>query len=417
MSASTVQSPHRSSLDVDGFREHFPGLAGRVHGRPLVYLDNAATSQRAKEAIEAVRLMQTELCANVHRGVHERSAQASARFEAVREIVRRFIGAASEREIIFTRGTTEAINLVAQSWGRRNVGPGDEVLITHLEHHSNIVPWQMLTEEKGATLRVLPVDDRGQLRMDLLDAHLSRATKLVAVNHVSNALGTINPVDELVRAAHAVGARVLVDGAQAASHLPVDVSAMDADFYAFSAHKVYGPTGVGALYGKLDLLESMPPWQGGGDMIKEVRLDRSVYNDVPYRFEAGTPNIEGVVGMGAALELVESFGIESLGAHEDTLLALATSAITEIPGVRIVGTAERKASVLSFLIDGFHAHDLGTLLDGQGVAIRTGHHCAMPVMERFGTTATARASFAAYNTMSEVETFIRATHKALAMLR
>lgn len=417
MSVELAAARASGAFDVAAFRRHFPGLAGQVHGRPLVYLDNAATSQRAQAAIDAVHLMQTELCANVHRGVHDRSARASARFEAVREIVRGFIGAGSEREIIFTRGTTESINLVAQTWGRQNVAAGDEVLITHLEHHSNIVPWQILTEERGATLKVLPIDDRGQLRMDLLAAHLSKRTKLVAVNHVSNALGTVNPVAELIRAAHAVGAKVLVDGAQAMPHVPIDVRALDADFYAFSAHKVYGPTGVGALYGKLELLEAMPPWQGGGDMIAEVHLDRTVYNEVPYKFEAGTPNIEGVVGMGAALEFVGSTGLAALAAHEDELLRYATQALALLPGVRLIGTAEEKASVLSFVIEGVHAHDLGTLLDHQGVAIRTGHHCAMPVMERFGVGATARASFAAYNTKSEVEAFVSATEKALAMLR
>jgi cysteine desulfurase/selenocysteine lyase len=403
------------AFHVEGIRRDFPILSQRVHGKPLVYLDNAATTQKPICVIEAERRVYEEYYANVHRGVHLLSVIATERLEAVREKVRRLIGAAETREIVFLRGTTEAINLVAQTYGRRHVGPGDEVLITALEHHSNIVPWQMLCEEKGAKLKVAPIDQRGDVILEELEGLLTPRTKILAVSHVSNALGTVNPVREIVRMAHARGVPVLVDGAQAVPRMAVNVSELDCDFYAFSGHKVYGPTGVGVLYGKAKLLEAMPPWQGGGDMISSVTFEKTTYNVLPHKFEAGTPNIAGTIGFGSAVEYLEALGIDNIAAHEDDLLGYATERVLEIPQVRIIGTANRKAGVLSFTIAGVHPHDIGTVLDRLGVAVRTGHHCAQPVMDFFRVPATARASFALYNTREEVDTLIAGIHDVLRM--
>jgi cysteine desulfurase/selenocysteine lyase len=398
-------------LDVERIRRDFPILRQRVHGHPLVYLDNAATTQKPQCVIDAVTHYYSADNANVHRGLHQLSERATEAYEGSREKIRRFINAGDAREIIFVRGATEGINLVAESYGRRNVGPGDEILITAMEHHSNIVPWQMLCEEKGARLRVAPIDDAGDLMIDAFERLLGAKTKLVALPHVSNALGTVNPVGRLVEMAHRRNIPVLIDGAQAAPHLKIDVREIDCDFYTFSSHKVFGPTGVGALYGKASLLEKMPPYQGGGDMILSVTFEKTVYNALPYKFEAGTPHIAGAVGFGAALDYLERIGIGAITAYEDELLAYATAKVAAIEGVRIIGTAKEKAGVISFVMDSAHAHDVGTILDQEGVAIRTGHHCAMPIMERFGVPATARASLAFYNTPAEIDALVRAIHK------
>jgi cysteine desulfurase/selenocysteine lyase len=392
-----------ASFDVERIREGFPILRTKVHGHPLVYLDNAATSQKPREVIDAlVRYYEGEN-ANIHRGVHYLSQIATEEFEKARETVRTFVNAARASEIIFTRGTTEALNLVAQTYGKTNVGAGDEVLITAMEHHSNIVPWQMLCAEKGAKLRVAPINDEGELLLAEYEKLLSAKTKVVAVGHVSNALGTINPVKQMIAAAHAKGAVVVVDGAQAVPHLKVDVQDLDADFYAFSGHKMYGPTGIGVLYGKQALLEAMPPYQGGGDMISSVTFEKTTYNKVPHKFEAGTPDMAGVAGLMAAIDYMNGIGIEKIAAHEHELLEYATEVIGAIEGVRLIGTAREKAGVLSFVLDEVHPHDIGTILDQQGIAVRTGHHCAQPVMERFSIPATVRASFAMYNTKGEVD--------------
>jgi len=398
-------------LDVAAVRADFPILRQTVHGKPLVYLDNAASSQKPRSVIEAEGRFYETSYANIHRGVHELSMRATDAYEAVRERTRRFLGAASHKEIIFTRGTTEAINLVAASYGRGHVGRGDEVLISGLEHHSNIVPWQMLCAEQGAHLKVAPIDDAGDVVMEELERLLSPRTRLLAVAHVSNALGTVNPVRRMVELAHARGVPVLIDGAQAAPHLAIDVRALDCDFYALSAHKLFGPTGVGVLYGKAALLKAMPPWQGGGDMILSVSFEKTVYNELPYKFEAGTPNIAGVVGLGAAIEYVSRIGLGRIAAYEHDLLAYATAQLQALPGLRIIGTAREKAGVISFVLDGIHPHDIGTVLDYEGVAVRTGHHCAQPVMERYGLPATARASFAFYNTRAEVDTLVTGLKK------
>jgi cysteine desulfurase / selenocysteine lyase len=399
------------SFDVEKIRADFPILRTKVHGHPLVYLDNAATSQKPQSVIDAlVRYYEGEN-ANIHRGVHYLSQIATEAFEQARETVRAFVNAARASEIIFTRGTTEALNLVAQSYGRANVGVGDEVLITAMEHHSNIVPWQMLCEEKGAKLRVAPMNDEGELLLEEFEKLLRPRTKMVAVGHVSNALGTINPLKEMIAAAHSKGIPVVVDGAQAVPHLAVDVQDLDADFYAFSGHKMYGPTGIGVLYGKTALLEAMPPYQGGGDMISSVTFEKTTYNKLPHKFEAGTPDMAGVAGLKAAIEYMNGIGIEKIAAHEHELLECATEVIGSLPGVRLIGTAREKASVLSFVLDEVHPHDIGTILDQEGIAVRTGHHCAQPVMERFHIPATVRASFAVYNTKSEVEALARAIQK------
>jgi len=391
------------SLDIEAIRADFPILHQTVHDHPLVYLDNAATTQKPAGVIEAVRRYYAEDNANVHRGVHALSERATAQYEGVREKLRAFINAASTREIIFVRGATEAINLVAQSFGRTRLKEGDEILVTEMEHHSNIVPWQMLCEQTGARLRVLPIDEDGALRMDLLESLLGKRTRLMAVGHISNALGTINPVRELITRAHALDVPVLVDGAQATVHTPVDVQALDADFYAISGHKMFGPTGIGALYARESLLEAMPPYQGGGDMISMVSFEKTQYNDLPYRFEAGTPHIAGVIGLGAAIDYLNGLGLEKVAAYEHTLLEYATAQARDFPGLRQIGTARNKASILSFVLDDIHPHDIGTILDSQGVAVRTGHHCAMPVMEHFSVPATVRASMAVYNTRLDID--------------
>lgn len=391
------------SLDVKRLREDFPVLQRSVRGRPLVYLDSAATTQKPRAVIDAVARHYAEENANIHRGVHLLSELATTAYESAREKVRALLNAADVREIVFVRGTTEAINLVASSYGRGRVGPGDEVLITAMEHHSNIVPWQMLCEEMGARLRVAPIDDRGALDLEAFERLVGPRTKLVAVTHVSNALGTVNPVREIVAMSHARGVPVLLDGAQAVAHQTVDVQALGCDFYAFSGHKLFGPTGIGVLYGRAELLEAMPPWQGGGDMIASVTFEKTTYNVLPYKFEAGTPHIAGVIGLGAAIDYVQSVGLDRIAAWEDSLLAHGTALLEALPGVRLVGTAPDKAAVLSFVLDGVHAHDVGTILDQDGIAIRTGHHCAQPVMDRFGIPATARASLAFYNTLEELE--------------
>ncbi len=400
-----------SAFDVQRIRRDFPILTQRIHGKPLVYLDNAATTQKPQSVIDAMVRSYAADNANIHRGVHLLSERATQAYEEARVKVQKFLNAPQSREIIFVRGTTEAINLVAQTFGRANIGKGDEVLITEMEHHSNIVPWQMICEEKGAHLKVLPITDDGELRMDLLDGLLTDSTKIVAVAHVSNSLGTINPIKTIVEKAHHRGIPVLVDGAQAVAHMPVDVQALGCDFYAMSGHKLFGPTGIGVLYGRLRLLEAMPPYQGGGDMISAVSFKKTTYNVVPNKFEAGTPNIAGSVGLGAAIDYVKALDFSAVNAYESELLAYGTKALTAVPGIRIVGTASNKASVLSFVMDDVHPHDIGTILDQEGVAIRTGHHCTQPLMERLGVPATARASLALYNTREEIDALVGALAK------
>ncbi len=403
------------NYDISAIRKEFPVLDQEVYGKPLVYLDNAATTQKPEMVIDAIRSYYEHDNANIHRGVHALSERATAAYEASREKLKTLLNAASTREIVFTRGTTESINLVASSWGGVNVGAGDEVLITEMEHHSDIVPWQMLCERSGATLKVLPINDDGELCMDELDGLLSERTKIVGVVHLSNALGTINPIKEIIDRAHAAGAKVLVDGAQALAHLKVDVQALDVDFYVTSAHKMYGPTGIGLLYAKESLLEAMPPYQGGGDMITMVTFERTEYNALPYKFEAGTPNISGAIGFGACVDYLNSIGVEHISAHEQSLLKYAIKQAEAFEGLRQIGVAKDRATVLSFTLEGVHPHDLGTILDREGVAIRAGHHCAMPVMQHFGVPATARASFAAYNTIGEVDALFAALTKAKEM--
>jgi cysteine desulfurase/selenocysteine lyase len=404
------------ALDVDAIRRDFPVLARTVRGLPLSYLDNAASSQRPRAVIDAMSHYYENSHANVHRGVHTLSQEATDLFEGAREKVRRFINARSTKEVVFVRGTTEAINLVAQSYGRTKFGPGDEILISWLEHHANIVPWQMLCQQTGATLKVAPITQSGEVDFDAFAALLSPRTKLVALAHVSNALGSVIPVHRFIAAARTRGVPVLLDGAQAVPHMTVDMQALDCDFYAFSGHKMCGPTGIGVLYGRESLLAEMPPWQGGGDMILAVSFDKTVYNSLPYKFEAGTPDIAGAIGLGAAVDYLEALGMERIAAAEHALLEYANNRLATVPGLRFVGTAPEKAAVVSFTIDGVHPHDLGTILDHEGVAIRTGHHCAMPVMEFFGLPATARASFAFYNTRAEIDRLVAALHTAREML-
>jgi cysteine desulfurase/selenocysteine lyase len=394
-------------FDVERVRADFPALHQDVKGKPLVYLDNAASAQKPKKVIDTVANFYSHDYANIHRGVHELSERATRAYESARLKAQRFVNASSEREIIFVRGTTEGINLVAQTYGRAQVGAGDEVVLTHMEHHSNIVPWQMLCEEKGAHLRVVPIDDRGDLEMDAFQKLLNERTKILAVAHVSNALGTINPVKTIVGLAHERGIPVLLDGAQAAPHLPIDVQALGCDFYTISGHKMFGPSGVGVLYGRESLLEKMPPYQGGGDMIASVSFEKTTYNRLPFRFEAGTPNIAGVVGLGAAMDYLTEIGLESISAYEEELLDYGTEALRDVPGLAIIGEARHKASVLSFVMDGIHPHDVGTILDQEGIAVRTGHHCAQPVMDRYGVPATARASLALYNTREDIDRLVR----------
>jgi cysteine desulfurase/selenocysteine lyase len=403
--------PAGQAFDAARIRADFPILAREVNGKPLVYLDSAASSQRPLAVLRAVEHYETRLHANVHRGVHSLSQWATAAYEGARETVRRFINARSVREIVFVRGTTEAINLVANSWGRGHLQSGDEILITYLEHHANIVPWQMLCAATGARLLAAPVKPDGELDLESFRAMLSTRTRLVAVAHVSNALGTVLPVQEIVHLAHARGIPVLLDGAQAIAHQAVDVQSLDCDFYAFSGHKVYGPTGIGVLYARESLLAAMPPWQGGGDMILSVSIQQSTYNELPWRFEAGTPNISGAVGLGAALEYLESLGREAVAAHEHALLLLASERLAALPRLKLIGTASDKAAVVSFTMDGVHPHDIGTILDSEGIAIRTGHHCAMPIMEFYGLAATARASFGCYNSAEDVERLLEGLTK------
>jgi cysteine desulfurase/selenocysteine lyase len=399
-------------LNVAAVRRDFPILATSVNGHPLVYLDSGASSQQPLPVLRAVEEYQTHSHANVHRGVHALSQAATAAYEGARERVRRFINARSSREIIFVRGTTEAINLVAQAYARPRLRAGDEILITALEHHANIVPWQMVCEQTGCTLKVAPINRRGELELEEYLRLLSPRTRLVAVAHVSNALGTILPLRRIIEAAHAHGAAVLVDGAQAVPHTAVDVRALGADFYAFSGHKLYAPTGIGVLYGREELLAAMAPWQGGGDMILTVSFEKTTYNDLPWKFEAGTPNISGAVGLAAAMDYVEGLGLAAIAAHEQQLLQQTTHELGRLPGIELIGTAAHKASIVSFTMRGVHAHDLGTILDAEGVAVRTGHHCAMPVMTFFGLPATARASFGCYNTAADVEALVAALGKA-----
>jgi cysteine desulfurase/selenocysteine lyase len=403
------------SYDVAGLRAQFPILAREVRGKPLAYLDNAATTQKPRAVIDAIRRYYEEGNANVHRGVHYLSEVATRAHDEARVKVARFLGGVDPHEVIFVRGTTEAINLVAQTFGRQRVGPGDEIVVSELEHHSNIVPWQLLCREKGARLRVLPVTDAGDVRLDQLDALLGPRTRLLAVTHVSNALGTVNPVKELVERAHARGVPVLVDGAQAAPHLSADVKALGADFYAFSGHKLYGPMGIGVLWGKKALLEEMPPWQGGGDMILSVTWEETTFAALPHKFEAGTPDVAGAVGLAAALDWVSAVGLPAIAAHERALIAALLDALHDLPEVRVVGTPRERAGVVSFLPGDVHPHDAGTILDRQGVAVRAGHHCAQPVLHRLGVNATVRASFAAYNTTADVEALVRGLHEVRRM--
>jgi len=410
--ATTARPP----LDVEAIRRDFPVLDREVNGRPLCYLDNAASSQRPRTVIDSISRYYETSHANVHRGVHTLSQEATDLFEGAREKLRRFVNARSTREIVFVRGTTEAINLVAQSYGRPRLQPGDEILISWLEHHANIVPWQMLCEQTGAVLRVIPITRSGEVNFEAFLGLLGERTRLLALSHVSNALGTVVPVERYIREARRRGIPVLLDGAQAAPHLPVDVQALDCDFYCFSGHKMCGPTGIGVLWGRESLLAAMPPWQGGGDMILAVSFERTVYNDLPYKFEAGTPHIAGAIGLGAAVDYLEALGLGRIAAAEHDLLAYATERLAGVPGLTIIGTAPEKAAVVSFTVDGVHPHDLGTILDHEGVAIRTGHHCAMPVMDFFGVPATARASFAFYNTRAEVDRLVDALDVARGML-
>lgn len=404
------------ALDVERVRRDFPILRREIRGRPLTYLDNAATTQKPQPVLDALADYYTTSNANVHRGVHLLSEVATEAHEAAREKVRAFLNAASAREIVFTRNSTEAINLVAHAFGRWRVHEGDDVVITAMEHHSNIVPWQFLCEERGAHLRVAPIDDSGALLLDVLERMLGSRTRLLSVTHMSNALGTVNPIAAIVRLAHERGIPVLVDGSQAAYHMPVDVRALGCDFYAATGHKLYGPTGIGVLYGRESLLEAMPPFLGGGDMIRSVTFEKSTWNDLPYKFEAGTPDIAGAIGLGAALDYILGVGFPAIMAHEHDLLRYAAGALAEVPGLRMIGTARTKASILSFVIEGVHPHDIGTIVDREGIAIRTGHHCAQPVMERFGVPATARASLAMYNTREEIDRLAAALRRARALL-
>lgn len=413
MTTQTIQTP----LNVERIRADFPILDQQINGRTLVYLDNAATTQKPVPVIDAIINYYKGYNANIHRGIHTLAEKATADFEASRKAVQVFLNAASTEEIIFTSGTTMSVNLVAQTYGRAFVGQGDEIIISGLEHHSNIVPWQMLCEEKGITLKVIPVNEAGELDMAAYEALLSERTKLVSVNHVSNSLGTINPVKQVIELAHGVGAKVFIDGAQASSHLDIDVQALDADFYTFSGHKLYGPTGIGVLYGKKALLEAMPPYMGGGEMIKEVSFEKTTYNDLPYKFEAGTPNIADVVALKTALDYIAKWGKVNIAAYENQLLRYATEQMQQIDGLRIVGTAKEKISVVSFVLEGIHHQDVGIILDQQGIAVRTGHHCTQPLMQRFGLLGTSRASFAMYNTIEEIDKLVAGIKRVQKMMR
>ncbi len=410
---TVLKQGKRATFDVARYRADFPVLKQRVHGKPLVYLDNAATTQKPEVVIDTLTRYYSKENANIHRGIYYLSEQATDAYEVARAKVQRFIHARRMSEIVFVRGATEGINLVAQSYGKAFLKAGDEILISAMEHHSNIVPWQLLSGEIGARLRVIPINDRGELLMEEFEKLLGPKTKLVAIAHVSNALGTVNPVKKIVERAHQREIPVLLDGAQAVPHEPVDLEELGADFYVFSGHKMFGPTGIGVLYGKEELLERMPPYQGGGDMISSVTFEKTTYNKVPYKFEAGTPAIAGVIGLGAAIDYLREIGMERIQAYEEELLTYGTEALSRIPGLRFIGTAGQRAGILSFVLNGVHAHDIGTILDREGVAIRAGHHCAMPVMERFGVPATARASLAFYNTQGEIDALVRGLHTVL----
>ena len=412
-----VAEPSVRPFDVVRIRRDFPILKQQVHGKPLVYLDSAATSQKPQAVIDALVRYYSTYNANVHRGIHTLSGRATDEYEGARGKVRRFLNAAEDKEIIFVRGATEGINLVANSYGRHHVGPGDEVVISGMEHHSNIVPWQMLCQERGAKLRVIPVSDEGELALDEYEKLLSPRTRLVTVTHVSNSLGTINPVERIVAVAHGRGVPVLLDGAQAAPHMAVDVRKLGCDFYVFSGHKVFGPTGIGVMYGKAELLEAMPPYQGGGDMIRSVTFEKTTYNSLPYKFEAGTPHISGAIGLGAAIDYVTAIGLDRIAAYEQELLDYGARRLASIDGLRLIGTAKHKASILSFVLEGVHPHDIGTILDGEGIAIRTGHHCTQPLMDRFGVPATARASLAFYNTREELDALARGMLRVIEVLK
>ena len=410
-SSSLVAAAPVPALDVERIRQDFPILARMIREHRLVYLDNAATTQKPRAVIEALDRYYAAGNANIHRGVYMLSEEATAAYDAARVKVQRFLNAAASREIVFTRNSTESINLVAQSFGRRNIGPGDEIVITHMEHHSNIVPWQLLCEQVGARLRVAPIDDSGTLQLDELERLIGPRTRLISVVHLSNSLGTINPVDDIVAMAHAQDIPVLIDGSQAVYHMPVDVQALGCDFYVCTGHKLYGPTGIGVLYGREALLEQMPPYQGGGDMIRSVTFEKTTYADLPFKFEAGTPHIAGAVGLGAAIDYIESVGFEAIAPHEAELLEYGTAALADVKGLRIIGTAANKASILAFVMKGAHPHDVGTIVDTEGVAIRTGHHCTQPIMDRFGVPATARASVAMYNTREEIDALVGALRR------
>ena len=402
-STSVNTATSQKALDITKIREQFPVLHQEVNGQPLVYFDNAATTQKPQVVLNALNDYYKTMNSNIHRGVHTLADRATAAFEDTRESIRAFINAAEKQEVIFTKGTTDGINLVASSWGRANLNKGDEVIISNLEHHSNIVPWQIICEERGAVIKVIPIDDNGDLILEEFEKLLSNKTKMVSVVQVSNALGTINPVKDIISKAHKAGAKVLVDGAQSSSHLPIDVQALDCDFYVFSGHKMYGPTGTGIVYGKRSLLESMPPYQGGGEMIKEVTFEKTTYNEIPYKFEAGTPNIADIIGLKYAVDFINSVGKENIIAYEEELLRYANEKLSEVPGLRFVGTAKKKAAVVSFVIEGIHHFDIGMMLDAKGIAIRTGHHCTQPLMSRLGIDGTARASFSVYNSTEEID--------------
>lgn len=412
ISPSTIEK----GFDVEAIRRQFPVLDREVKGRPLVYFDNAATTQKPQVVIDALVNYYTEYNANIHRGIHTLAEEATAAYENTRDAVQQFINAPSREQVIFTRGTTEGINLVAQTWGRQNIKAGDEIIISTMEHHSNIVPWYILCQEKGAVLKVIPINDKGELIIEAFENLLSERTKLVAIVHVSNALGTVNPVKQIIQSAHKAGALVMVDGAQSSVHLDIDVQDLDCDFFAFSSHKLYGPTGVGVLYGKKELLEAMPVYQGGGEMIKEVSFSHITYNDLPYKFEAGTPNIADTIAMKAALDFIRQVGKEKIRRHENDLLHYATERLATVPGMKIIGKAAQKISVISFVIDKVHPQDLGILLDNKGIAVRTGHHCAQPLMDCYGIPGTTRASFAMYNTRGEVDALVEGLQKALKIL-
>ncbi|MEM6705934.1 MAG: cysteine desulfurase [Acidobacteriota bacterium] len=414
---STAPSGAETSFSVEAVRAQFPALQQKVAGHPLAYLDSAASSQKPECVIERMADFYRHDYANVHRGVHELSQRATKLYEGARDTVKDFIGAARREEVIFTRGTTESLNLVAQTLGRQRLGEGDKVLITEMEHHSNIVPWQQICAATGAQLEVAPIDDRGQLLLEEFERRLDRHTRIVAISHVSNALGTINPIGDLIQRARRCGAFIVVDGAQAVPHLAVDVRDLDCDFYAFSSHKMYGPGSIGVLYGKQELLEDLPPWQGGGDMIRSVRFSGTEYAPLPYKFEAGTPNIVAAAGLAAAIEFLQELGLESVAAAEDRLLEYGEGLLSAIPEVRLIGTAECKAAVLSFIVEGVHPHDLGTILDQDGIAVRAGHHCAQPLMERFGVPATLRASLGVYNTTEELDRLAASLEKAVELFR